>query len=206
MASKKFSELEPMHQGLILALAPVVLAIVVFYEFVSPLRAQAALLKQQVATLHRENMRGRLLETQRTQLQQRIAQAQTELAALREIVPDRPAEDQFIKMVYGTGVTSSVHVRSLEAAPVEQKTYYTQMPFKVHVDGTYYGMLDFFSRLAQSPRIVNVSDLTLDSPTSSGGGSYRPGPQETVAANCTLTTFFNSPPPPAPATKRGARK
>lgn len=206
MASKKFSDLAPAHQGLILALAPVVLAIIVFYEFVSPLRGQAALLDQQVTTLHRQNMRGRLLETERTQLQQRIAQAQSELAALREIVPDQPADDQFVKMIYGTAAASSVYVRSLEAAPAVREVYYTQMPFKMHVDGTYYAMLDFFSRLAKSPRIVNVSDLTLGSAASAGGGSYRRSPQETVAANCTLTTFFNSPPPLAAPVKHGARK
>ncbi|MGH9398068.1 MAG: type 4a pilus biogenesis protein PilO [Terriglobia bacterium] len=204
MASKKFSDLAPMHQGLILALAPVVVAIVIFYELVSPLQGQATQLKQQVMTLHRQNMRGQLLETQRAQLKQRIAQAQAELAALQEIVPDQPADDRFIKMIYGTAAASSVAIRSIEAVPVERATYYTKMPFKMHLDGTYYAMVNFFSHLASSPRIVNVSDLTLGSPTSSGGGSYKLGPQETVAANCVLTTFFNSPPPPAPTVKRGA--
>lgn len=206
MASKKFSELPPMQQGLILAALPVVLAAVVFYNFIPPLSGQAAQLKAQVTTLHLQNARGRLLQAQHADLQRKITQAKNELASLREIVPDQPAADQFVKMLYSTARASSVYIRDFEASPAVRQTYYTELPFQVHLDGTYYGMLDFFTRLAASQRIVNVQNLTLSSPASSGGkGSYKPGPEETVAANCLLTTFYNSP-PPAPPAKPGVRR
>ncbi|MDE3181504.1 MAG: type 4a pilus biogenesis protein PilO [Acidobacteriota bacterium] len=204
MAAKKFSDLGPVHQGLILALLPAVLAFIVFYELVAPLRSQAAQLRTQVDTLHSQNMRGRLLEAQRVQLQQKISQAQTELASLEQIVPDQPSDDQFIKLIDAIAVSSSVHLRSLEASPEKRNLYYTEMPFKAHIDGAYYAMADFFARLAAAPRIVNVSDLTLASSQSSGGGTYKLGPQETVAANCVLTTFYNSPPPAVQPGKHGA--
>jgi type IV pilus assembly protein PilO len=207
MASKNFSDLHPRHQGLILALLPVVLALVAYYELVSPLSQQAAQLKGEVSTLHQQNMRGRLLDTQRATLRRKIAQAQNELDALREIVPDEPAHDQFIKMLYSTAHTSSVYIRDLAASPAVKQTYFTEMPFQVHLDGTYFNMLDFFARLAGSQRIVNVTGLALSSPASSGGrGSYRPGPQETVAANCVLTTFYNSPPPAPSSVKPGPKR
>lgn len=195
MASKKFSDLPPKQQGLILALLPVVLAFVVFYNFVSPLRGQASQLQARVTALHQQNMRGRILETQRAALQKKIAQAQSDLAALREIVPDEPAEDQFVTMLYSTAQASAVHIRLLQASPAVRQTYFATMPFQVHLDGTYYGMLGFFARLANSPRIVNVAGLALSSPATSGGGrgAYKPSPQETLAANCVLTTFYNTP-------------
>ncbi|MGH9377495.1 MAG: type 4a pilus biogenesis protein PilO [Terriglobia bacterium] len=205
MASKKFSDLAPKQQGLILALLPVVLAFVVFYNFVSPLSKQASQLKAEVAALHQQNMRGRMLEAQHTLLQKKIAQAQNDLAALREIVPDEPADDRFVTMLYNTAQASSVHIRVLQASPAVRQTYFTGMPFQVHLDGTYYGMLDFFARLAGSQRIVNVAGLSLSSPASSSGGkgAYKPGPQETLAANCLLTTFYNNPSPaPLPGKPR----
>lgn len=207
MASKKLSELPPHQQGMLLALLPAALAIVVFYNFVSPLTGQASQLRSQVAMLHAQNMRGRMLEAQRVQLQNRIAQAQKEIATLREIVPDQPAHDQFVRTLYGTARESSVYIRDLEASPAAEQTYFTEMPFRVHLDGTYYAMLDFFTRLAGSQRIVNVSGLSLSSVKSSGSqGVYKPGPQETVAANCTLTTFYNSPPPADAAAKKTVKR
>lgn len=195
MASKKFSDLPPKQQGLILALLPAVLAFVVFYNFVSPLREQAAQLQTRVTALHQQNMRGRILEMQRAALKKKIAQAQADLDALREIVPDEPAEDQFVTMLYSTARASSVHLRVLQASPAVRQTYFAAMPFQVHLDGTYYGMLGFFARLAASPRIVNVAGLALSSPATSGGGrgAYKPEPQETLAAKCVLTTYYNTP-------------
>lgn len=195
MAGKKFSELAPAQQGAVLAILPVVLAVVAFYDLVSPLRTRAAELKNQVDTIHQQNQRGRLLESQHAALESKISQAQAELAQLREIVPDEPADDQFVKTIYALAQTSGTHIRSLQAEAESREMYYTAMPFKVHMDGAYYGLLNFFSSLANSQRIVNVSGLSLRSIRSSGGGSYRLGPQETVGADCVLTTFYNSPPP-----------
>lgn len=204
MAAKKFSDLSPAQQGAVLAILPVVLAIVVFFDLVSPLRSQASQLRQKVDALHQQNQRGRALENQRAELEKKISQARTELAELRQIVPDAPADDQFVEMINQVAQQAGTHLRSLQAQPEARETYYTAMPFKIHLDGTYYGMLNFFTRLAGSPRIVNVSGLTLSSAAASRGGSYKLAAQETVGADCVLTTFYNSPPPAGPA-KGGAR-
>ncbi len=197
MAGKQFSDLTPQQQGIVLALLPLVLAAVVYYEMLMPLGEKANALKTQWATLHAQNLRGRALESQRADLVKRIAEANKQLSTLEQIVPDTPAEDQFVKMVYGTAALSSVHVRSFIEQPPLRQAYDTEMPFGLHLDGTYFAILDFFNRLESSARIVNVSDLTLGPPVGTGGkGVYKIGPQETVGANCTLTTFYNSPPPP----------
>ena len=207
MASKKFSELPPQQQGIILACIPLLLAAVIFYDFVSPLRGKAASLQEQVTTLHTQNLRGRALMAQRADLEKRIADARKQLDDLRQIVPDQPADDQFIKTVYGVAADSGVHVRSMEAEPPVRQTYYTEMPFRMRLDGTYYSMLTFFTRLASSSRIVNVRDLALGSVNGPRGkGTYKVGALETVAADCTLTTFYNSPPPPVAAKGQAGRK
>lgn len=207
MASKTFSDLPPLQQGMILACLPVVLAIVVFYDFVAPLGQREKNLKAQFETLHAQNLRGHMLEARRADFMKRIAAAQSELEQLRQIVPDQPADDQFVKMVYGTAASSAVNIRSMAAQPAVRQMYYTSLPFQMRVDGTYYGLLSFFTRLANSPRIVNVSSLSLGPPNGSGGrGSYKVGPSETVAANCILTTFYNSPPPPPPPSRSGPKR
>src|SRR5487761_1434175 len=182
MASKKFGDLSLQQQGLLLACLPVVLAAAIYYEMVMPLSQQADLIK-------------------------RIAEAQKQLDTLRQIVPDQPAEDQFVKMIYGTAASSQIRIRSLVEQPPVRQMYDTAMPFALRLDGAYYGMLDFFNRLANSARIVNVSSLALGSPGGPGGkGSYQVSPDETVGANCVLTTFYNSPPPPPPVRRGPLRR
>lgn len=206
MASKKFSDLSLQQQGLLLACLPVILAAVVYYDMVMPISLKVKGLESQKATLHAQNLRGRALESQRADLIRRIADAQKQLDELRQIVPDQPAEDQFVKMVYSEATSASVRIRSLVEQPPVRQMYDTAMPFALHLDGVYYGVLSFFNRLATSPRIVNISALTLGPAAGSGGkGSYRISPDETVGVNCILTTFYNSPPPPPPPPRRGRR-
>jgi len=204
MAGKTFSDLTPQQQGLLLACLPLLLAAAVYYEMVMPLSQKIKGLEGQRATLHAQNLRGRALEGQRADLIKRIAAAQKQLDTLRQIVPDQPAEDQFVKLVHDTAVSSAVRIRSIVAQPPVRQMYDTAMPFAVHLDGDYYAMLTFFDRLATAPRIVNISSLTLGPPGGPGRkGTYRVSPEETVGANCILTTFYNSPPPPPPPPRRG---
>jgi Tfp pilus assembly protein PilO len=197
MASKKFSDLSPVQQAAIVMVLPAVAAVVLFYDFVRPLQQNVTSLRAQLQTLQVQNRRGRVLEAHRAELLKHIAQAQEELQRLREIVPDRVADDQVIKTVYKNASLSDVRIRSLVAGKSDEKEYFTAMAFQLHADGTYYGLLDFFIRLAHSSRIVDVSGLFLQQAQAGGGrGTYKVSSQDTVAADCVLTTYFKNSQPP----------
>jgi type IV pilus assembly protein PilO len=199
-----FSDLPEQQQLGILALVPVILAGAVFYLLVWPLNAQKAALDSQVATLHRQNQGNLILEKRRTAFLKQIADAQVQLKQLQTIVPDEPATDEFVRMVYDTAEATQVHLRDVTAQKTIPRNYYTEEPFKVRLDGTYYAMLDFFSRLATGPRIVNVTGLSMGAPAAAGGGTYKVQPNETLGVSCLITTFFNSGPlaPPPPKRRR----
>jgi hypothetical protein len=64
-------------------------------------------------------------------------------------------------------------------------------------------VLNFFQRVAELERIVNVSNMQMGN-TKSGGaakvkGSYPYAPGETVVASCVATTFFSHEPEAQPA-------
>ena len=56
-------------------------------------------------------------------------------------------------------MASGVQIRSLTASPVVSRDYHYEMPFDIPVDGPYYNIVDFFSRLSRLSRIINVGDL-----------------------------------------------
>ena len=63
-------------------------------------------------------------------------------------------------------------------------------------------MLNFYERLQKLERIVNVSRLTMGALKNGKSGikkSYPWSPNETVAANCWLTTFYSTAKSGAPA-------
>ena len=87
--------------------------------------------------------------------------------------------------------------------PVSNKEFYSEVPFAIDIDGPYYSVLNFFQRVAELERIVNVGNMQMGN-TKSGSaakvkGQYTYAPGETVLASCTATTFFSHEPEEQPA-------
>lgn len=198
----KFEDIPQPWQNVSLAALPVLLAGLVFWFFIYPLTDTSSALSKQVKALHEQNQRNMVLATQRAKLQQEITIAQKELDDLRSIVPDDPATSSFVKMVYDAASTAGIHLRTFVAQGAVARNFYTELPYKMRLDGTYYNLENFFSRLATASRISNVSGLTMGPPGGGGLGAYQVAKSETVGVNAILTTFYNSPQAPAPAPKR----
>jgi len=196
--AQKLSDLPKAYQSAILAVLGVILAGAVFWYFVWPLSAQVDALRRDLQGLHAQNLRNKSFEQEHTSYVKRIAESQKQLEALRSTVPEEPATDEFVKMVHDAAVASAVHLRTFAAQPPVAQEMYTETPFKVRLDGTYYALLSFFSRLAQGQRIVGVTGLALGPAQGGGQGKYAVQHDETVGANCVLMTYYSgSQTPPA---------
>ncbi len=190
--ARGLSELPNRLQAVILAALAALLAGAAFWYLVWPLSARSDSLKKQVNDLHEQNTRNRAFEQEHAMYLRRIQEADKELETLRSIVPDEPMMDDFVKMIHESESGAGIRLRSFVAQPLVNQDLYTETPFKVRLDGTYYALVDFFARLARGQRIVNVTDLDLEVPQSGGGlGVFKVQPGETVGASCLTTTYFN---------------
>jgi len=191
--AKSFNDLPTPVQAVVLVGGAVVLAGAVFWYYVLPLSEKRDRLDKEVKKLHAENLKNLAFEQERTEYLNRISQLEKQLGTLRSIVPDEPAADEFVKSVYTAATGSGIFLRTFVAQPLAPRDFYTEMPFRVRLDGTYYTLLSFFDRLAHEQRIVSVLNLSLGPPAGGGMGAYKVNPSETVGANCEITTYFNSP-------------
>jgi type IV pilus assembly protein PilO len=191
--ASRFDNLSFGVQASVLVAIAVALAGFTFYYFAMPESSQLESLQQQVKRLRAENDRNEAFKREQTEYLNRIAQLSEQLKTLQSIVPDEPATDVFVRSVYDTGMNSDVHIRSFVAQPLVSRELYVEMPYRLHLDGTYYRLLQFFDRLARGQRIVTVSNLSLSGPQGGGMGSYKVSLEETVGANCVMTTYYNRP-------------
>jgi len=191
--AKSFDDIPAPVQGIIFVVVAVALAAITFWYYVLPLNDQRTRLEKDVARLKAENDKNEAFRQQQTEYLNRIAQLEKQLDTLRSIVPDEQATDQFMRSVFAQGVSANVNVRTFIPKAQVVKDFYVEMPFNLRLDGTYYSLVSFFDRLAHEQRIISVSDLALGSPEGGGMGSYTVYPNETVGANCVLTTYFNKP-------------
>lgn len=151
-----------------------------------------------------ENAQLELYRPKLAEMERQLANLKQQLEIERRIVPDDKEADQFMRMVNTEAVKAGIEVRRYTAKPVSSKDFYTEIPFDLEIDGPYFGVMNFFDRMAKMERIVNVSNLLVSTTKKPSDAkvkkTYHYAPGESVVATCTATTFFSHDIQPAAVT------
>jgi type IV pilus assembly protein PilO len=156
-------------------------------EDVQNLTAQDTKINQEVSALQ-------VYERRYSEFQQEVTALNNQLETLKAIVPEEKATDEFMRLTQGAASAAGVQIRSMKAQAVVSKEYHFEMPFEIQVDGPYFQIVDFFSRLSRLSRIINVGNLKFSGLGDGVGRSAYPvRPSTTVTGTCIVTTFFTMP-------------
>jgi type IV pilus assembly protein PilO len=150
--------------------------------------------------LNRQVAELQVYERRYAEFKLEMAALEKQLDTLKTIVPEEKELDEFIRLIQGAASASGVQIRSLAAEPVVPKDYHYELPFAVEVDGPYFSIQDFFTRLSRLSRIVNVGDLTFTGLKDEKSAKYPLRPGTTVTGKCLVTTFFSNPADTGPKT------
>ena len=120
-----------------------------------------------------------MYERRYTEFMQEMNALNKQLDTLKTIVPEGKEVDEFMRLLQGAATASGVSIRRLTAQAVVAREYHYEMPFNIEVDGPYFSIEDFFSRLSRLSRIINVGDLTF-SGLGDGKTKYPVRPSTTV--------------------------
>jgi type IV pilus assembly protein PilO len=200
--AKSFKDLPAPVQAVIFVAGAAVLAGLTFWYYVLPMKDQRDKLKQQVDKLVAENRKNQAFEQERTEYLNQMRQLVKQLETRQLLVPDEPATDEFMKVVFQAGAVTGVNIRTFIPQAQAPRDFYIEMPFTLRLDGTYYTLVSFFDRLAHDQRIVSVSGLGLGAPGGGGMGNFSVSANETVGANCVVTTYYNRQQAAAPPPKK----
>lgn len=147
-------------------------------------------------------------KTKLAELNEQAEILKVKMEAQRKVVPEEEEVPAFITLVESEAAASGVVVRRYTPKETIAKDYYVEVPVDIDVDGPYYSVLHFYDRLQKSERIMSASQLSmgaLKGGKSSTKKSYKWSSNETVSANCLLTTFYSTSKSGAPpAAKSGA--
>jgi type IV pilus assembly protein PilO len=192
-------------QALVFAVIAVALIAAGLYAPMSPVKEKQAELKtkqEELRDLTSQRAQLEVYEKRLPELQNSITSVRNDIDNLRRIIPAEKDTDEFIRMMQSAAAGAGVNIRRLKAQAVAARDQYYEMPFDVDIDGPYYAVSNFFSRLSKVSRMINVGDLSLKS-TSEGQRKYPIRPGTTVSGTFTAITFFTKP-GEAPASASGA--
>jgi type IV pilus assembly protein PilO len=126
-------------------------------------------------------------------LESKLKQALSEL-------PEEKNIDELLQMFQDRAVKAGLEIATIEPQPPRTEGFYAAIPIPMTVNGNFHEIATFFDSLGRLQRIVNVSDISLDSPKDVSGKMI-------VSAKFLVTTFmFVEQAKAAPAAKKKVKR
>jgi type IV pilus assembly protein PilO len=169
-----------------------------YYSMVMPMLEKNKADAVTLAAKQKENDELRAFETKVADLDRQILALKQQLEIQKKIVPDEKDADKFIILLQDSANDSGIALRSLIAKNVVNREYYTEVPFAIEIDGSYYQVMNYFQKLSAQTRIVNVEALSMR--TVGKSGKYAYAPTDSVVVTAIAKTFFSHDAAAAPAT------
>jgi type IV pilus assembly protein PilO len=191
----KFNEMSFGARAGILALIAVIFGVAYWYMYLNGEVQTNQQLRKQIADKTAENALLRPFVDRQKELDRNMAILQQQMEIQKKIVPDEKDADQFIRLLHDTAATSGIEIRRYASLPVANRDFYSEVPFTLDIDGPYYSVLNFFQRVSELERIINIDNLQMANTKTTGPSkvktTYTYSPGETVVASCTATTFYS---------------
>jgi type IV pilus assembly protein PilO len=173
-----------------------------YFLLLSPAHDRVTDLRTKNDALQSELTQSRALAANLTRFKQEALVLRSRVESARERLPNEREVPVLYRSVTDLAFRTGLAMTTFQPREPQTKDYFTEIPITVVAEGSYHEIGRFFERLAQLPRIVNISDVRLS-------GITKPG--ATLRADMTLLTYTYRPegsPPPAPkgapAPPRGA--
>ena len=165
-----------------------------FLPFCYPvMKAQIAELEAEDQKLSAELEKARQTVGKLAQLEAEYQRLHGQWMSAQELLPEEEEMPELLRKVTMAGNRAGIDfVLFQPLAPVVQEVFKSH-PIKVQVRGGFHNLGIFLSRLANMERIVNVTDLTVNTTSRArrgkGKGKVKQNTKDTVVADFTLTAY-----------------
>lgn len=138
--------------------------------------------------------RARVEERRLPEFRARVAELNTRLGALRNVLPEQKDVGDLLRRIQTLATQSSLTIRGFKPQAVAMRQQHAEWPISLSLEGTYHDLGAFFDKVSRMPRIINISGIQIKT-----HGTREEASAATVDAQCTVTTFvlMEAPPPPA---------
>lgn len=174
----------PVRQRVLLLVGSVFLLFFLYgYMLYLPRNAEIAEKEENLVALEQDRDRKMALVSNLPQLRQEVADLN---AALKEAVAQLPDTKEIPDLL--SGISAVARESGLEIQQFRQKAenyqeFYAEVPVEILVKGTYWQVEQFFKKVADLTRIVNVSDIGIKAPTLIENDPVK------LQTSCAATTF-----------------
>lgn len=146
-------------------------------------------LQIQLAGLEQQLFQKRRIAANLPQLEAEIKQLQERLKASVARLPEEKEIPTLLTQVNSLGEESGLAFTLFRPQAAVKKDFYAEVPIQVRVEGSFHALGAFFDRIGKMERIVNIGALSVAPAPATGPGGRRRGPDMTIIADFSATTF-----------------
>lgn len=174
----------PVRQRVLLLVGSVFLLFFLYgYLLYLPRTAEIDEKQENLVALEKDRDRKQALVSNLPQLRQEVADLN---AALKKAVSQLPDTKEIPDLL--SGISAVARESGLEIQQFRQKAetyqdFYAEVPVEILVKGTYWQVEQFFKKVADLTRIVNVGDIGIKAPTLIENDPVQ------LQTSCAATTF-----------------
>ncbi len=153
-----------------------------WYFVYSGRRAETASVTAKIDDLRQQREAKQKLVANMGELQDTVRELGAQLQRAEAQLPDSKEIPDLLSSVSSAGRDAGLEVISFRQRQEQLKDFYAEVPVDVTVRGNYHEVATFFDRVGKLDRIVNVSDIVMQTPK-------REGDEMIVDTLCSATTF-----------------
>jgi type IV pilus assembly protein PilO len=179
---ERFFELEN-RQRMMAVVGVLTLVFGAYWYFVyAGRRAETVTVTAKIKDLRQQRDTKQKLVANMSELQETVRELGAQLKQAEAQLPDSKEIPDLLSSVSSAGRDAGLEVISFRQRQEQLRDFYAEVPVDVTVRGNYHEVATFFDRVGKLDRIVNVSDIVMQTPK-------REGDEMIVDTLCSATTF-----------------
>ena len=156
----------PLRQKLIgVGIIVVLIGVGAYFFDIDPARTQIADNDARIEKQEAELLKLQQQAQHRTQFMREVERLKQRLREAEEQLPKQAEIPKLLRDIAYEAQQSGLRLDRFEIQAESQQGDFAQVPVKMSVRGSYHEIAVFFDRLAKMPRIVNVTDLVMLTPS-----------------------------------------
>ncbi len=92
---------------------------------------------------------------------EQLAEMEVSFGALLRQLPETTEVESLLVDVSQTGLAAGLEIEKFKPSEEEKKGFYAELPIALEVTGSFHQLATFISGIAALPRIVTISNMTL---------------------------------------------
>lgn len=135
-----------------------------------------------ISELDAEIEKGLAMVEQLDSYRRQVGLLREEMRETAKALGDKPEIDELVRKIEALAKQCGLRIERLHPVPERSHGFYGEMPISINVFGGYHNLADFFDRVGNEKRIMNVTDLQVREIYRRGGPS--------ISAEYYLTFYY----------------